>query len=310
MSILRNYNESATYPITDLSIVVPIATDSETPGEYDISGILPINIRESNDLIRAFITGSLAYYDGLDEIRVATEILTQVYGTIVIKNITGTDIGIKGLGITVIANGSYYYNPRSKQNMQSDGLLEALESGDIVLNNGARDMSLLEACAYIFEYTTPLTQEQIMIDYQGNEIKMLMGPDPHRSKMVSVAVNQLFWTSTRIRSLDWVPLSNELDHEEAGFTMPFDAVITGVNLYCQDVNRDSRIYLYLDAVKHSTPLLDAGASIQVSVADHTLDIDCTKGQKVRLRAGDNSDGYPDTDMRQSIITIFYHWRKA
>lgn len=311
MAYLRNYDTLSAYDVTDLSITVPIAVDANTPGEFDLSTVEDINVRGSDDLMAALIAGDLIYYDGTVEVDDATLSLSRIYGTIVLKNTTGSALDVPGLGITIDANGSYFFNPRNRIQLQNNSVFELVSAGSLVLNNGAKDMLLHESCAYIFEYSNPMMQDLALVDHKGNEIHMLMSPDPYRSnKLISAADRQLQFLVDQILKLDWIPPAHPINHAEAGITMAFDGTITGISSYTYIVGVQSRVYLYINDTKHPTPLLDVASGTNVSESDFTLDIDFNKGDKLRLRAGDNADSYPDVDMQQNVFNLHYSWRRA
>ena len=119
------------------------------------------------------------------------------------------------------------------------------------------------------------------------------------SKELSVDSHTLVFSERRLNDNDWIQIGQVTD-ASAGFPVPRDATITGVSVFSENNPGGKEINLFSDATDRGTVATISAAG---TIIDNSLNLDVTKGQKIRLRAGTTGGAANDV-----VITVSLQWR--
>jgi len=121
---------------------------------------------------------------------------------------------------------------------------------------------------------------------------MLTFPDSVRgNKILSISEQNHIFTRGRVDDLDWLRLGN-VAHAESGFIAEFDGCVCYVSAHCENTDTSEKdVHLFVDDVDQGNIGTLSGGENSTFV-NTTLDIDYTRGQKIRLQAQDVSGSTP------------------
>lgn len=122
------------------------------------------------------------------------------------------------------------------------------------------------------------------------------------NKILSISEQTYVWAENRLSDLDWVRMGNASD-ADSGYIADFDGTIVYATAHCENTNANSKdIHIYIDGTDAgSIGALSGG--INATIADQTLNLDFTQGQKLRLRAVGAGGAIQDT-----VIKLTVKWR--
>lgn len=138
-----------------------------------------------------------------------------------------------------------------------------------------------------------------------NGVFVTFAKDPAREKILSVDTCQFTWAENSVSNHEWMKIGRATD-ADTGYIMPNPGTIIGVTAFCENGNNASQVFrLYIGNIQVSSSFFQFPAGNgNVSYVSTTENIDFNRGDRIRLRAGNNGSIY-DTN-----ISIFVKWRKA
>ena len=134
-----------------------------------------------------------------------------------------------------------------------------------------------------------------------NGVDVMMMTDSVRGFDVSVETCTFTFAESSVSTYEWMKIGRATD-SDSGFVMPNNGVIVGVSAHCENgKNREQYFDLYVDNSDTRLFQFPSGSG-NVEVDDMTKTIPFSKGQKLRVRAG-NEGSIDDT-----VINLFVKWR--
>lgn len=117
---------------------------------YDLANKTAPEIRASRDLMLSISKGELILKDGEDELD-RSMALPSLYGALVLRNDSGSDVEVNDMGITVRTGSTYTLTQESMRNMRSsDELCQYLANGSLIVNDGINDIDPIVAISFIY----------------------------------------------------------------------------------------------------------------------------------------------------------------
>lgn len=280
-------NEGSTFVANDISLTI-------LPGNTEISVQMLQKVRNSNDCLKAIISGRLSLgKDGLifsDDVSLA---ISYLFGIALLTNTTLVDLNLDDIGITIGANSSYYIYDKSALK-PSSMLLGYLSDNSIVMNNGTRDLSLYEAIQLMHDSS----QTYLNSSFTEDSFSMLTSFDFIRNKLLSTDTTVLTVLCSEVHTDGWLPMSYYVGESRTSFLAPLNGTVVGISakaVYAQDL----QIYIVINNVK---TLITTSVGNNFS-PDFLQNIDFNMDDTIRLCAGTGVA----TDL---MVSVFLKWRQV
>lgn len=124
--------------------------------------------------------------------------------------------------------------------------------------------------------------------------------DPVRGE-ISVETSIFTFSESFVSTYEWMKIGRVSD-QDSGFVMPHDGVLVGHTAHCENGNNNSQNFdIYVDNALQTLFNFPSGSGNVESISSDK-NIQFTKGQKLRIRAGGNGA------VQDTVINLFVKWR--
>lgn len=122
-------------------------------------------------------------------------------------------------------------------------------------------------------------------------------------KILSIAEQGITFAENRLTHNDWIQVGNAND-ADSGYVANFDCTIVYASGHCENTNANNKdIHLFINGVDEgSLGSLFGGAN--ATFINNTINIDLNQGDRIRLRAIDDSTGR----IEDTVIKLTIKWR--
>lgn len=141
-----------------------------------------------------------------------------------------------------------------------------------------------------------------VIDINGQP--MLTLEDTTRAdKILSIAEQGITFSENRLNHNDWIQLGNAND-ADSGYLANFDGTIVYASGHCEQTTTNNKdIHLFINGVDEgSLGSLFGGGN--ATFINNTINVDVSQGDRIRLRAIDDSTGR----IEDTVVKLTIKWR--
>lgn len=123
------------------------------------------------------------------------------------------------------------------------------------------------------------------------------------NKILSVAEQDLTFAENRLGSNDWVEIGNAVD-ADSGYIADFNGTVVFGSAHCENTGANAKdLHLFINNVDQgSIGTLSGGTD--ATFINNTLNIDFVQGDKIRLRAVQNTGGA----IQDTVVKLTVKWR--
>lgn len=123
------------------------------------------------------------------------------------------------------------------------------------------------------------------------------------NKILSVTDHPIVFSDKDLDDLEWVAIGDAID-ADSGYIAEFDGTIVYATGHCEDTSGNSKeIHLFLDGVDSLT-LGTLTGGVNADFSDVTLNLDFSKGDRIRLQAQNGAGGR----IKDTVVKVTLKWR--